>query len=247
MSLIDEALRRARQEASRQDAAKRDTQYRQVPVYAPSQRRGISPALIGAIVALCIVAGIGIGVFLGRDRGTQSEAEETTPAATSPVLPSEEPPSRPISISEETPEMPEPPAEPVPAPTPDLEPVPEEPPRPVREEVPAAEQEPLEPPPAPDPAPTPVAVPETPAPAPQPTPAPAPAPEIRSYVREVPLPDGGTLRLNGIAFSATQPVALINDKVLAKGESYEGFIVTDIQANLVELRGNGMTVRVSLK
>ena len=42
-------------------------------------------------------------------------------------------------------------------------------------------------------------------------------------------------------------MALINDKVLAKGESYQGFIVTDIQANQVELQGNGMTVRVSLK
>lgn len=238
MSLIDEALRRAREEAARQDAAKRDAQYRQVPSYAPPQRSGISPALIGAIVALCIVAGIGIGVFLGRDRPdgkVEPEAVEAS-APASPVLPSEEQPSRPISVAEE---IPEPTAEPAPTPTP----TPEE--QPVRQEVPVAEAEPLEPPPVPDPAPTPEVVPETPAPAPEPTPA--PAPEVRSYVREVPLPDGGTLRLNGIAFSATQPVALINDKVLAKGESYQGFIVADIQANMVELRGNGMTVRVSLK
>ena len=238
MSLIDEALRRAREEAARQDAAKRDAQYRQVPSYAPPQRSGISPALIGASVALCIVAGIGIGVFLGgdgRDRKAEPEAVEAS-APASPVAPSEEPSSRPISVAEEVPVT-----EPVPTPTP--EPEPEE--QPVRQEVPIAEAEPLEPPPAPDPAPTPVEVPETPTPTPEP--APAPAPEVRSYVREVPLPDGGTLRLNGIAFSATQPVALINDKVLAKGESYQGFIVADIQANMVELRGNGMTVRVSLK
>ncbi len=238
MSLIDEALRRAREEAARQDAAKRDAQYRQVPSYAPPQRRGISPALIGAIVALCIVAGIGIGVFLGRDRKAEPEAVETS-APASPALPSEEPASRPISVSEETPEMP---AEPVPISTP--EPQPEEP-QPVRQEVPVSEAEPLEPPPALDPEPVPVEVPET--PAPRPEPPPAPVPEIRSYVREVPLPDGGTLRLNGIAFSATQPVALIDDKVLGKGESYQGFIVADIRANMVELRGNGMTVRVSLK
>jgi hypothetical protein len=80
----------------------------------------------------------------------------------------------------------------------------------------------------------------------EPAPA-APAAEVRTYVREVPLPDGGTLRLNGIAFSSSQPVALINDRVLSKGESYQGFTVTDIQANVVELQGNGMTVRVSLK
>lgn len=244
MSLIDEALRRAREEAARQDAAKRDAQYRQVPAYAPLPRSGISPVLIGAIVALCIVGGIGIGVFLGRERGAEPASVEAPPPAT-PVLPSEEmpspalPASPPVSVLEETPEMP---AEPVPAPAPT--PQPEEQ-QPVRQEVPVSEAEPLEPPPAPDPAPTPEAVPETPAPTPEP--APAPAPEVRSYVREVPLPDGGTLRLNGIAFSATQPVALIDDKVLAKGESYQGFIVADIQANLVELRGNGMTVRVSLK
>lgn len=237
MSLIDEALRRAREEAARQDAAKRDAQYRQVPSYAPAQRSGISPALIGAIVALCIVAGIGIGVFLGRDRAAEPEAAEAS-APASPVVPSEEPSSRPVSVAEEIPEEPEMPAEPVPTPTP----LPEQP---VRQELPVAEAEPLEPPPAPDPAPTPVEVPEIPAPTPEP--APTPAAEVKSYVREVPLPDGGTLRLNGIAFSATQPVALINDKVLAKGESYQGFIVADIQANMVELRGNGMTVRVSLK
>ena len=231
MSLIDEALRRAREEAARQDAAKRDAQYRQVPTYAPLRRSGISPALIGAILALCIVAGIGIGVFLGRDRAEPDAVETSAPA--SPVLPAEEPASRPISVSEETPE-------PVPTPTPIPEP---EEPRPVPQQVPASEAEPLEPPPALDPAP--VEVPETPAPTPEP--APTPAAEVQSYVREVPLPDGGTLRLNGIAFSATQPVALINDKVLAKGESYQGFIVADIQANMVELRGNGMTVRVSLK
>ena len=42
-------------------------------------------------------------------------------------------------------------------------------------------------------------------------------------------------------------MALITDRVLAKGESYEGFMVTDIQPNLVELRNNGTIVRVTLK
>ena len=99
---------------------------------------------------------------------------------------------------------------------------------------------PAPPPPEPEPTPEPV-------PTPTPEPAPTPVPEIRTYVREIPLPEGGSLRLNGIAYSAAQPVALINDKVLAKGESYQGFLVTDIQANLVELRNNGTIVRVTLK
>jgi hypothetical protein len=42
-------------------------------------------------------------------------------------------------------------------------------------------------------------------------------------------------------------VALLDDRVLGKGESYQGFLITDIQSGVVELQGNGMTVRVTLK
>lgn len=240
MSLIDEALRRARQEAARQDAARQEERYRQVPVLPPMAMRRSSfarPALIGAIVAACIAAGIGIGVYLGRapePAQPSSRTRVTTEATPAPSDPALEAPQRPLEVMEDVPEeTPEPelmPLTPVPVPTPEPE---------VPEQVPVTEQEELEPPPTLDVAPPP--------PTPEPAPEPVPVPEVRTYVREVPLPDGGTLRLNGIAFSAAQPVALINDKVLAKGESYQGFTVTDIQANLVELRGNGMTVRVSLK
>jgi hypothetical protein len=242
MSLIDEALRRARQEAARQDAARRDERYRQVPVLPPmaSRRRSssVNPVLVGAIVAACIVAGMVIGMFLGRGReneATVADATPTAPAVESP-LPMETP--RPSIVLEETPETPEP-ETPKPTPTPAPVPTPE-PPR----EVPASEAEPINPPPAVDVVPV-----STPAPEPPPaeTPPPAPVPEIRTYVREVPLPGGGAMRLNGIAFSSTKPVALIDDRVLGKGESYQGFLVTDIQAGMVELQGNGMTVRVSLK
>ena len=230
MSLIDEALRRARQEAARQDAAKRDEAYRHVPVLPPMatrRRSGISPALIGASVVLLVVAGVALGVYLGRGSSPEPQPQVAEAAPVAPA-PAPEPPSqRPVAVVEETPE-PEPTPEPTPAPTP--VPTPPPPPEPVPTPEPAA--------PAPTPAPP---------PPPEPTPAPTPAPEVRTYVREVPLPDGGSLRLNGIAFSAAQPVALINDKVLAKGESYQGFLVTDIQANLVELRNDGTIVRVTLK
>ena len=76
---------------------------------------------------------------------------------------------------------------------------------------------------------------------PQPPPA-----ETRSYVREVPVPGGGTLRLNGIAFSA-QPVALFGDKVVAPGETVSGFTVLQIEAQRVKLQGPAGTVYVSLK
>jgi len=226
LSLIDEALRRARQEAARQDAVKRDEAYRHVPVLPPiaSRRRsGIPPALVGAAVALLVVAGIALGIYLGR--GSSPEPRPQARVAEAPAAP-EPPPQRPVAILETTPE-------PTPVPKPTPEPV---------IETPAPT-----PPPAPEPEPTPAPAAPEPVPTPEPTPAPTPAPEIRTYVREIPLPEGGSLRLNGIAFSATQPVALINDKVLAKGESYQGFLVTDIQSNLVELRHDGTIVRVTLK
>ena len=219
MSLIDEALRRARQEAARQDAAKRNEAYRHVPVLPPMATRrtsGISPVLIGAAVALLLVAGVAIGMYLGRGSSPEPQPQVAEVAPVAPVLTPEPLPERPVAVVEETPE-PEPTPAPIPTPAP----------------------------PAPEPEPTPA--PATPEPTPIPEPAPPPAPEIRTYVREVPLPDGGSLRLNGIAFSAAQPVALINDKVLAKGESYQGFLVTDIQANLVELRNDQTIVRVTLK
>jgi hypothetical protein len=237
VSLIDEALRRARQEAARQDASRREERYRQVPVLPPMARRSSSPrpALIGAAVALCVVAGIGIGVMLGG-RKAGEPAPVLTPAPAPAAAPLPTVPEKPAAIVEE---VPQPTPEPsLPAPTP----------APPAREVPVIQAEPVNPLPSLDPSPPPPAPEPTPqAPAPETAPESAPAVEVRTYVREVPLPDGGVLRLNGIAFSAAQPVALIDDRVLGKGESYQGFTVTDIQTNVVELQGNGMTVRVSLK
>ncbi len=238
MSLIDEALRRARQQAASQEAGRRDERYRQVPVLPPMaarRRRSAGPALVAGAVAVCVVAGIGIGVFLGRRAGEETAIPAETvrtppvPEETAPPVEAPRSPAVPAQIVEEV--TPLPVLTPTPAPT--LRPE-EAPPR----EVPVSEAEPVNPPPVLDTAPA--------SPTPEITPEPV-TPEVRTYVREVPLPDGGTLRLNGIAFSSTQPVALLNDRVLGKGESYQGFTITDIQAGMVELQGNGMIVRVSLK
>jgi len=67
-----------------------------------------------------------------------------------------------------------------------------------------------------------------------------------SFVRQLPLPDGGSLQLNGIAFSA-KPVALFGDKVVAPGETIGGFTVVEIEAQRVKLQGSGRTVYVTLK
>jgi hypothetical protein len=198
-----------------------------LPPMASKRSSPLRPALLGAAVALLMVGAIALGIYIGGgDRGSSPEPEPRIAEAPSaaplpmPEVPLPEPvPQRPVTVVEETPE-PEPTPEPV-----------------------AAVPTPAPPTPEPEPTPEPVAQ----EPVPTPTPAPTPAPEVRTYVREIPLPEGGSLRLNGIAFSAAQPVALINDKVLAKGESYQGFMVTDIQPNMVELRNDGTIVRVTLK
>lgn len=232
MSLIDEALRRARQEATRQDAAKRDEAYRHVPVLPPMASKRSSPlrpALIGAAVALLVVGGVALGIYLGSGNAPEPEPRVAEAPSAAPVPAPE--PQRPVTVVEQTPQ-------PEPTPTPEPTPAPV-----------VVAPTPAPPAPEPEPSPEPVAPEPLPAPTPAPTPepAPTPVPEVRTYVREIPLPEGGSLRLNGIAFSASQPVALINDKVLAKGESYEGFMVTDIQPNMVELRNDGTIVRVTLK
>jgi len=82
----------------------------------------------------------------------------------------------------------------------------------------------------------------------QPAPAAAATPEPgRSYVREAALPGGRKLELRGIAYSDTQPVVLINGKVLSPGEGVEGYTVVSIQPQRVELKGASGTLYLTLQ
>ena len=233
MSLIDEALKRARQEAARQDSAQAEGRYARVPVYAPPSRRSRA-WLLPVVLAGCLAVGVGVGVGLSR-RG----ADPVPPPA--PVVEQRVEPGPPQTVTDApriVEETPVPMAPRMEAPAPPVhrpEPVQEEAPRPV----------------APAPA---IPAPSSPAPAPAPAP-PAAGPEIAlpatppasTYDREMPLPDGGTLRLNGIAFSG-QPVALFGDKVVAPGESINGFTVVEIEPKRVKLQGrDGATVYVTLR
>ncbi|HEX5758728.1 MAG TPA: hypothetical protein VF121_06000, partial [Thermoanaerobaculia bacterium] len=67
-----------------------------------------------------------------------------------------------------------------------------------------------------------------------------------SHVRRAPVPGGGAIELGGIAFSANQPVALLNGRVVGVGEVVEGFTVIAIEPRRVELRGHGTTVFLTL-
>lgn len=264
MSLIDEALKRARQEAARQDAAAREERYRRVPVIPGLRSRPTRSWKQPLLVALCLVVGIAIGLGLALTRGGSRPAE--TPEETRIAVASPQPPVPPVSPVPDTPPDPAPlPQAPTAPPVVEEaveEPAPEPEPPPVRETPPAA--------PAPDPveeaariaAQREIALPQTPAPRievrpsqppvgePAPAPVtPAPAPEaggtVQTYQRELPTP-GGTLRLNGIAYS-DQPVALFDDKVVAPGESVGGYKVVSIEPRRVRLEGpDGVAVVVEL-
>lgn len=198
MSLIDEALKRARQEAARQDEAAREARYRQVPVVPviPGLRPSERPAwLLPVAIAACLALAIGIGLGLTFSRGGAERKGETQAAATpppagvtaSPSAPDPAPPvvdTAPVPVVEEEPaaeveETPEPVPAPVTAEPIAAPPVPEAAPAPPREEPRVTQMREREIPLAPTtprPQPTPVE-PEVTEPAPAPTPAPAtPAP-----------------------------------------------------------------------
>jgi hypothetical protein len=69
----------------------------------------------------------------------------------------------------------------------------------------------------------------------------------KSYVNEVPVPGGGVVKLNGIAYSPDHPIAVLDGRVVAPGETVQGFTVVEIQANQVKLQGHGATVFVTTK
>jgi hypothetical protein len=69
----------------------------------------------------------------------------------------------------------------------------------------------------------------------------------RTYAGEVTLPDGPKIALEGIVFSETSPVALINGKVLPPGGVVEEFTIVSIKSDRVELNGRGVTIFVTLK
>ena len=109
--------------------------------------------------------------------------------------------------------------------------------------VPVPEKVPPPAPPGLEPVPPPKAEPE---PVEPPAPSGAAADGAETHVRRAPVPGGGWIELGGIAFSADQPVALLNGRVVSVGEVVEGFTVISIAPRRVELRGHGTTLVLTL-
>jgi hypothetical protein len=265
MSLISDALKKARQEAARQDSLRQGVPYAVGSVEPPARRNPLLPLFAG-LGAGCLAAGVlfavaymaGWGPF-GRPEPETRVAEATSTAPQSSGLQAAEPASPPSAVMTETAEITEvtpPPAQAEPqAPPPAAAPAPEQP-QPQIEMRPTVPVEPpvvrVEPQTTPPPAPAPVE--ERPAQAPVPQAPAAPAPEAsgdltdaKVYVAELPVPGDEPVKLNGIAFSQDQPVAVLDGRVMGPGETIKGFTIISIESGRVKLQGHGTTVYLAPK
>jgi hypothetical protein len=71
--------------------------------------------------------------------------------------------------------------------------------------------------------------------------------EGTTYAGEVPVPGGGSVKLNGIVFSPDHPIAVLDGRVMGPGENVQGFTVVAIESGRVKLQGHGATVYLSPK
>jgi len=262
MSLISDALKRARQEAARQDSLRQGVPYA-MGVADPPVRRTPWISLLAGLGAGCILAAavFAVAFFAGWGPSRKPAVETRTaevPAAAVPPSPAAAPVAAPVVEPAALPIVP--PQEKTAA-APPPKPVPE-PPRVTEERRPTPQQIEITPPAVrrPPPEAVPAAPAATPAPAAEARPAPAPAAptpaapaessglvEGQAYTGEVPVPGGGSLKLNGIVFSQDHPIAVLDGRVMGPGESVQGFTVVAIESGRVKLQGHGATVYLSPK
>jgi len=255
MSLISDALKKARQEAARQDSFRQGLPY---AVGAVETRPTRAPwiTLLAGLGAGCLLAAVvfAVAFFSGWGPFRKPVVETRVAEAPAPAAPAPQPvtaaPAPQPTVVEESPApkpaAPEPPKrEPEavrPAPQPQTVPPVVVLPRPAPEAAPPP-QPALE---APAPAPAPVQA------APAPTAAPQSAPEGglvegTTYTGELPVPGGGSVKLNGIVYSPDHPIAVLDGRVMGPGENVQGFTVVAIESGRVKLQGHGATVYLSPK
>ena len=258
MSLINEALRKARKEAAERDAEERGVTYRPPRAHLPAERSWL-PALAGVALGAVLAAA---AFWLLLPRGTSNEAPEpahaTVVVETAPTEPSAGGDSGPREAEGESSVEPRRLAE---EPAPESDAPAAVPPAPPSEPAGAQRVEPETPEPAATRSARPIggaALAETP-PTPPSSSPPSTSPSSRSSqshgdeVRRVDAPervgqvdkaayvleatvDGVALRLDFIVWGAS-PFAQINGRQVAVGQSVEGFLVREISREVVTLEG----------
>jgi len=263
MSLISDALKKARQEAARQDSLRQGVPYAMGAAETPPRSPlltllaglGVGCVLAAAFFALAFFAGWGPfhkAATPAPDSRVAVAAPAPVPAvpaspAPAPAATIVEAPAAPAVSAAPPAKLPQaPPPQPSPSPAPRPEPSAPAAPKPV---PPAPAPLPAETAPDPTPNTAPAqAAPAAEAPAPQPAPPAQPAApsggleEGKVYTGEVPIPGGGLVKLNGIAYSQDHPVAVLDGRVMGPGESVGGFTIVAIESGRVKLQGHGATV-----
>jgi hypothetical protein len=233
VSLIDEALKRAELEAARRDGLRRGT-YPWVHEHMPAKRRRRAAVGVAAI-ALAVVGG-GAWWLAARGHGQ-------APGTRNPKAPDST--SRPKDSALETVEVAAPPAGIALRPPSAGKPQPK-PAVASNAPVPPSKEEGR---PKPSPQDTRSAGPDEPRPAraAESKRSGGGSAEGKTYAGEFSAPDGVRITLDGIVYSDTNPVALINGKVLPPGAVVEDFTIVAIQPDRIEMRGRGTTIFLTLK
>lgn len=265
MSLINEALKKARQEAAQQEAVRRGLPAAKAPAFAPRRDlRRIGRA--AALVVLLLLAAAG-GAWLargGRGDGGQGGGDRADAPATAVQAPATEaaiaggePAATAEAARDRAPlaasprERPPPPvggaapapADVVPTHTPAAGAQPAAAPSPASEAPPSPVADPATEPPATGSPASPAAPASAAAPAAQPPP---PAAEPEADPRQATLPDGSVLRLDGIAWSETFPTAVLNGQLVGRGERVSGALVRRIERDrvVIELAGRELVLHL---
>jgi hypothetical protein len=231
MSLINEALKRAKQETNRREAAQKGMP---LPVLDRAPRQTPWSLVAAGILGTALVASLTALFFIYRGQAQPVARPEPSPVAESQVEPVEEAtttsPSEPTLVegqratsSNAAVSKVEPRQDPIPT-TPSTEPMPELPTVVIADPLPG------------DIAPTDL----------ESAGAPIDAAGT-TYMHRAELADGVTLELGGIAWSAFDPIALVNGKAVGQGERVNGYLVVQIDPQQVEMRGEVGSIFIRLK
>jgi hypothetical protein len=234
MSLISEALKKAHNEAMRQDSTGARVIHAPGAVDFPREPQSRRPLIVAIAVAnLLLVIVVSLGVYHVISRGTASGATETpvlTAAVETPVTAQ----SNAVAAQIET----------TPAPAASSAEAISLPPRAVTSPAPTAaavaeEQTPTESRVAPQRL-------ERDEPPPQSTVHRTGLVHGQTYMRSIPTVGGSDIVLNGVSVVGDRGVALINGRMIREGERVGGFTVGKISGRQVELRTDGLQVYLRL-
>lgn len=241
MSLINEALRKARKEAAEKDAAARGTTYRPPRSHLP-RRSSWLPALVGGVVLGSLVAA---GAFFVLSSSETRDAAPRAEPSQKPTVASGSELSAETQLPNRSPNPPVGSEPPSPSATTAR-------PNPTVTSEPAKATVPAEPPP-PNQPPNPTVI------SSEPPNAPAAAetrrvqsPERtgeagdRVYVLEAEI-DGVPLRLDFIVWAPSSPFAQINGVQVSVGQLVDGFLVRSITREEVTLEGDAGAFRLRVR